>query len=160
MRVILFFSIIFIFHSIFAQKTPEVLKFTDEKLMIVINKLEEVYGVKFSYNSESIENTVVSLNLKHPTLAQTLVDLQRQLHFNFKKIDERYYVIKHLNKVYVCGYLKDVVLQKPIVGARISNIQKDIKTITSANGYFLLSDVSINDTLSIESLGYKVKRIP
>ncbi|WP_010182499.1 DUF4974 domain-containing protein [Aquimarina agarilytica] len=125
--VFILIGVFFSFHGVFAQKVPEVLKFTDENLITVLTKLEEVYKVKFSYNPEKLKNETVSLNLKQPKLPQILVDLQRQLHFNFKKIDERYYVVKHLNKVYVCGYLKEELHQKPIVGARISNIQKDIK---------------------------------
>ncbi|WP_010521097.1 TonB-dependent receptor [Aquimarina agarivorans] len=154
------FYFFFILNLSFAQQKNSSFRAIDASLLPILKEIEQKFEVKFSYNPEWISKEKVSLQLQNPTINQILAELQRQLHFIFIRIDERYISIKPTNKVYVCGYLKDTALKKPIENATITVLKQKLKTITSTNGYFQISDVNINDTIVIKSLGFESRKIP
>ncbi len=142
----------------FAQQDFESYNYSNAELESVLHQIEKDFDVKFSYNSDWIKTLTVNLSLSDPSLNELIVTLERQLHFLFNKVDDRYFILKPINKLYVCGYLKGTNLE-PLTGATINNVRRDKITITNNDGYFQLSDVDINDTIQISSLGYKTKRI-
>ncbi len=129
------------------------------KIIPFLNLVEERFNVKFSYNPEWIENEEINTSKKFNSLELIIVELQRQLHVTINKVDQRFFVIKPLKKIYVCGYLKDENFKKAIEGAIIKSSNENQFTTSNTNGYFQLSDVDINDTIQISSLGSKTKKI-
>ncbi len=143
-----------------AQKTLNFLEFKDLQFTAVLAKLEEIYKVKFSYNSEWFENYKINYTSQKETIEEVLETLQNQIHFSYKKIDERYFVLKQLTKINICGYVKEEKVNKFIYGVNIYNTSKTKKTGSNIHGYFKLNDVGLNDTISISSLGFKTQKIP
>ena len=151
---VLFFCII---NLSFAQQDSKAYEYTNIELLSVLNQIEKDFDIKFSYNPDWINGITVNLSLEKPTLSELIVMLEHQLHFSFNKLDERYFVLKPINKLYVCGYLKDKN-EIPISGATIQNLNHKKVTITNNNGYFQLSEINKNDTIVISSLGYTTKK--
>jgi len=79
---------------------------------------------------------------------------------SFKKVDERYYILKYKTNLRVCGYLKDSYDSLAITGASITVIGKKKGTTSNEQGYFELEQNQTSDTLSISFLGYKTLQIP
>ncbi|WP_010521096.1 TonB-dependent receptor domain-containing protein [Aquimarina agarivorans] len=142
-----------------AQNQENTYNYSNTELSIVLKQLEQKFGVKFSYNPEWIEEIKINLNIVNPTLNQFLVEFQRQLHFSFEKIDDRYIVIKPISEVYICGYLKNSINKKPIENANVNTFSGSKYATTSTKGYFQLSNVPINDSILISSLGFKSKKL-
>ncbi len=143
----------------YAQHNLNTYNYINVELESVLNQIEEDFSIKFSYNPEWIKGVKVDFSLEKPSLSEVIVTLERQLHFLFNKLDDRYFTLKPINKLYVCGYLKEKNLT-PFSGATVSNLSRKKMDITTNEGYFQLSDIDKNDTIEISSFGYKTKRIP
>lgn len=146
--------------SMISQETLDVFSFQEMPFTTVLTKLERIYDVKFSYNSEWFENYKINLASKEKNIEKVLEVLQNQIHFSYKKIDKRYFVLKQLSKINICGYIKEESTNEFIYGVNIYNTTKTKTTSSNIHGYFKLSDVDLNDTISLSSLGFRTTKIP
>ncbi|MBJ6368467.1 TonB-dependent receptor plug domain-containing protein [Snuella sedimenti] len=90
--------------------------YSNTALNTVFADLETKFNIKFSYNSEIVNDQFVNLNIDDATLLELLFAIEAQINIRFKKESERYYIVKkvskrsltdtqHLQQVYIKEYL-------------------------------------------------------
>lgn len=140
---------------------------------LILHKIEELGGVKFSYNPEIIdENRLVSLNIKNRPIRYGL-SLIFDGSVRFKEVGEHIVLLKNEDKNDVrarekqndfytfTGRITDELTGEPISGASIYDVDSRYAVLTDKNGRYSLS-VPMSE--SIRSLyfsrkGYKRKVI-
>ncbi|WP_010182500.1 TonB-dependent receptor [Aquimarina agarilytica] len=135
--------------SVYGHKFTEVLK-----------DIENKRNVKFSYNPEWFSDQLVDFSFNDESVDQLLNKLQHQVHFSYRKIDERYFVIKRLSKINICGQIKEKRTKNDLERVSIYNGSKTKITSSDEYGYFTLDGLKINDTVIVNSLGFKTIKIP
>ncbi len=149
---------ILIYFSSYSQKKIK-LEYKKTHLEVILKELEESYDIKFSFNPKIVKNKKISIS-DNGNLNNILQKIQNQTSLIIEKINYRYYVIRNKSiehTISICGYLYDDHTKKPLSEAFIFNDDRS-KTITSnPRGYFHLSSVKPNDTISIHFLGYDDK---
>lgn len=142
-----------------AQESPKKKLPFSENVIEILSRLETDYHIKFSYPTAIVEKEKVPLNSKVSSLEETILEIQNHTNLSIKKIDERYYIIMANDTVDICGYLLDNIDGKPIVGASILNGKANMGTISKKDGFFILKNVNIRDTLEVSFLGYSHIRL-
>ncbi|MDC1162426.1 carboxypeptidase-like regulatory domain-containing protein, partial [Tenacibaculum sp.] len=138
------------------------LGFSQEKknqvsLKKVFISVEEKFDVKFSYSERDIHSKMIFLEDENLTLDEILKELKSQTGLIFKKITERYIIVKSIEKLNtkkICGFVYDKFTLKPLVGADVVNEALTVTTITDVNGYFELNNIDVNESVLISFIGY------
>lgn len=130
---------------------------TEVPLLTILDQIEELYDVKFSYANEVIENTrstPPNYNLK---LSGILDELSIKTSLTFKFIDERYITISLSQDAFIdlCAFLIDGETQFPLAGASIQVIGTNQTTISNAEGLFLLKNVQADAQIEIRFIGFE-----
>lgn len=89
-------AVFFFFFSIIgatAQQTTSV-SYDNVPLSIVFPELEQTFNVKFSFNSELVNNRNLTLDLENASLEEILANIEDKLFLKFKKVSDRYYTVK------------------------------------------------------------------
>ncbi len=111
MNRILFLLLFLITISSFSQKKKYViLQCNSCKLKTVLRELENNFDIVFSYPSNLIEDTKITLTPKKQNLDDFLFEISNQTNFDFTKIDSKYiYItkkqIQNLKEVIIHNYL-------------------------------------------------------
>ncbi|RED48964.1 TonB-dependent receptor domain-containing protein [Seonamhaeicola aphaedonensis] len=79
--------------NLFAQEKVS-LDYSDVALVKVFQDIEEKFDIKFSYNSDLINNKTISLNIENATLDEILLILEEKATVVFRKQSRRYYTVK------------------------------------------------------------------
>ena len=117
--------------------------------------LEEKYQVKFSFSDDIISDKRVSSIIKDSdSLNIVIPKIEQQTFLKFTKLTKRYYTITSLDKIDICGYIKDILTDEMLISATILNDKKTLATITDQNGYFELKGVPLSDKIIISYVGY------
>lgn len=141
-----------VFFSVFAQK-KQTFNFIDTDLEVVLNKVESVFNIKFSYSSEIVENKKLTF-VQEATLETVLAAIENQTQIYSQQINNRYYILKLNNKTTICGYIKDKNSLEPIENVSIINQQTKLGTSTDKDGFFHI-DMIKSETIEITYLGYQ-----
>ncbi len=149
----LFFLLFFLSAS--SQEMQEDISYQDTPLIEILTALEDIYNLKFSFNSDVVSAINVTLGMKSPKLEKVLAAIEEQSKLIFEKVNSRYYIVKRNTKTRICGYLEDNRYATSIVGASIMNSSQNKGTQSDEKGYFILENVEISDTLFVSFLGYK-----
>lgn len=155
--LISFVCYILIAIPVYAQKEPQKSRLIKE----VFFELEKKHQIKFSYSDNLVSNVRVSISLEGKDLDRVLKEIKSQTNFIFQKVTERYIIVldkNESNKAAACGYLLDIVSQKPLQEASVKILSRNTGTTTDQDGYFQLSSVSVNDTIRISFIGYVSKQ--
>jgi hypothetical protein len=154
------FSCCFILFTggIFAQNQQE-----KKALKTVLTEIEKEHNVKFSYNSSLIKNKGCFPFKTGISLKEKLLNLGKQTFLNFKQIDARYIVVTE----------KEITNNHLISGVLINRKNKEIASFSSViikgttrgttadeNGKFSLKNVSSNQEIEIQSIGFVGVIIP
>ncbi|PKV48245.1 outer membrane receptor protein involved in Fe transport [Aquimarina sp. MAR_2010_214] len=155
-----FLLLIFLFSlSANAQEKKEDLHYTNISIDTFLTEMEELFDVKFSYNSSSFANIVITIDQDAISLKEIISIISNQYPIHFTQVDERYYIVKLNKTISFCGYLIDKT-HTPVEGATIINESRKTGTLSDKKGFFSLKNNSISDTLTISYLGYKTISIP
>ncbi len=126
----------------------------------VLVQLEDSYDVKFSYNAKAIEGIRISIDLNKESLASILSEVESLALVSFRKIDKRYYILKPIRRVTICGTVIDKATNDPIIGAAIVNLNGGKGAASNEKGFFKIEKIQRSDTISISFLGYKSTTVP
>ena len=155
-QIVLIFLLISSLYS-FSQDEKEVI-IDNVELQNALLSLEEIFNIKFSYNSTLVENKFFSYSQKNMSLKQVLIELERQSNIVYEKVNERFYVLKNKLEKRICGYIKDELTGIRIENATILNLETNKGTTTNDEGYFELEFLS-NETIEVRFLGYKTQSV-
>ena len=142
-----FASCLFSF-SLMAQDTDE-----KQPLVHILNLLQERYDYQFNYTEETIKDISLVPPAKELSFLKVLDNLHRQTGLIFTTLDNHFVTIKKPNGITICGYLKSIESQSPLVSATI--LSGNTTTITNEKGFFELTNQSDDNVLIIRHLGYK-----
>ena len=144
----------------YAQKAVQRIQYKNTPLNEVLNALETTFAVKFAYNATDIKKQAINLHLNRRSLNQIIASIEKDYPIIFKQIDPKLYSVKILDKVVVCGYIKNGIDGNPITDATVINQGKTTGTITDEKGFFRIKNCKPTDTLSVSFLGFKTLLIP
>jgi len=89
------FLIITLFFSLITFSQERVLvNYSDAPLSTVLSDIEAKFQIKFSFKSQLIKNLKVNLKKENTTLEEILTALTEQTKLVYKKISNRYYLVK------------------------------------------------------------------
>ncbi len=135
------FSIIVCFGQVTRQKIP---------VKELLESLKKNHSVQFNYRSDLL-NDIVVFPFKKGSLEEQIKSIEKQTSLRFFKVSQQ--IITVTKAISVCGYVKDDTTNQPLVGATV--LTTDNHTLTDDKGYFMLSDVREDDTISIRYLGFR-----
>lgn len=152
-KKLIFLFLISSFYS-FSQEKYDLL-FDNIQLQTVLNRVEQVFEVKFSFETGIVEKQYFSFNQK-ASLEDVLKAIEEQVSITSQKVNERYYILQKTISSIVCGYIKKGNSTEIIENVSIVNIKKSIGTTTNKEGYFEL-ELNQNEIIEINYLGYKTR---
>ncbi|WP_456458890.1 TonB-dependent receptor [Reichenbachiella sp.] len=118
-----------------------------------LKRLENKFGITFSYLDENIQGITVDPVSNEQSLHESLQWLESQTSLKFHQIDEQFYAISQRIEVATkfCAYLKDADTKEPVSQAFV--IADTVRVVSNELGYFeILGSVSQN--LEIIHIGY------
>ncbi|WP_282134887.1 TonB-dependent receptor plug domain-containing protein [Seonamhaeicola maritimus] len=88
-------ALLFFFFSLNLISQEKVtLEYSNVSLSEVFKDLEEKFKIKFSYNSELVNNRIINLKRQDYLLEDILLTLEEKVAISFKKVSKRYYTAK------------------------------------------------------------------
>ena len=157
-KIVLLGCLLFGFGVVFAQKTSQ-----KTPLVEILTSIEKQHDVKFSYSSSLLTNIYCFPFSKESTVKEKLENLRKQTFLEFKQIDDRYIVISE-KKITNNHRISGVILNSknnefvPFSSVIIKGTSRG--TTTDENGKFILDNVSSNQEIIIQSIGFKTVTIP
>lgn len=134
---------------------PRIISAQHQKaLSTVLPVLENHFQVKFSYADEDIAPYMIDKPDLRKPLLRILAEIEEQTALNFRKLNQRYYVISPDIKG-VCISIRDALSKEPVVGATVEIKGTNRFTVTDTLGFFRFDEVPENTKLLIRSMGYK-----
>ncbi len=125
------FVLIFFFSSCIFSQENAYFDYSQESLIKVISDIEKAFKIKFSYDSDSIENTYLNYNNKNSSLEDILAAIEVQTNVTAEKVSGRYYILKiqqrldlsktqTLNEVFIAEYLTSGIKKRQDGSIRMS----------------------------------------
>ncbi|PKA97318.1 LOW QUALITY PROTEIN: outer membrane receptor protein involved in Fe transport [Flavobacteriaceae bacterium MAR_2009_75] len=137
------------FLKIQAQETT-----SNTELTLLLQQLETIHSVKFSYVDEYIRGIRVNVQAtKNLEVVIEKIEAKTQLHF--EKLSERYYAISLNKTLDICATVFDNFKQNTVNGATVEVLSSNLGTVTDENGYFSLKSVPKDAVLRITFVGFK-----
>lgn len=136
---------------VFSQETTS--------LKQVLNRLEKTYNIAFSYNENIIQNYKQVTFSNEDNLESVLLQLSINTKLVYEKIDDKNYIIRHQTdkKKNICGVVFNQKNNDILPFANVYYSGKNI--LANKDGKFEVSNISIDDILTITSIGYQPKHI-
>ncbi|PKP26240.1 MAG: hypothetical protein CVU03_04280 [Bacteroidetes bacterium HGW-Bacteroidetes-2] len=131
-----------------------------QTLLFVLEQLEELFEIRFSYASQDIDNIEINTPNYNNTLPFLLEELNNITGLQFRFIDGRYITITKYEEGFIdiCGILIDAETLFPLEGATIQILETNQSAISNSSGNFMMISVPKNATLQISYLGYNTIR--
>lgn len=126
-------------------------------LLTILEQIEELYDVKFSYANELIENSHSETPDFTKDLSDILDDLSIKTALSFKFIDDRYIAITVSQDAIInlCATLIDDKSKVPLSGATVVVEGTNQATISNLDGVFTLKNVPKEAQIKIRFLGFE-----
>jgi hypothetical protein len=162
---------------LFAQKaaTPITLHFDQRPIKEVLDRMEELSGLHFSYNSRLIdEEELVSIDLDQVSLEEALETLFRERRISFELVEQQVVLkrnrkkskpgdsetlgdstIQQLTKYTLSGFIKDSRSGELLLGATISVPGGQVGTISNNYGFYSLTLDQPVQELLCSYVGYR-----
>ncbi len=157
-KIIFSFSFcLFVFTSFSQKNTQKV------ALKSILIQIEKEYNVKFSFHSDLIKDKLCSPFKKGITLAEHLKKLSKETFLDFNKIDTRYIVIKEKEirkNLHICGQLINAKNNEFAAFSSIMIKGTSRGTMADEEGRFSLKNVTSNQIIEIQSIGFKTVSFP
>jgi len=129
-------------------------------LVEVLDSLEQKFDVKFSYINAHIQNVFVKTFPSFSNVEAYTQALEMVTGLKFEVLNERFISISKINLETqpLCGIVFDDATGEKLEGATI-RLNEGL-LLTDRNGRFTVDDAKLADTLTIQYLGYRFKKIP
>lgn len=157
-KTVLLFCFLFFVGVVFAQKTSQ-----KTPLLEILTSIEKQHDVKFSYSSSLVTNIYCFPFSKEITVKEKLENLRKQTFLEFKQIDDRYIVIsekKTTNNHRISGVILNLKNNEFVPFSSVIIKGTSRGTTTGENGTFILDNVSSNQEIVIQSVGFKTVIVP
>ncbi|MEX0998095.1 MAG: carboxypeptidase-like regulatory domain-containing protein [Flavobacteriaceae bacterium] len=130
---------------------------TQQPLLTILQQIEELYDVKFSYANEVIENSRSTPPDFSQTLPEILDEVSKKTSLTFKYIDERYIAITASPDAFInlCATLINGETLFPLEGATIEVKGTNQATLSNSEGLFTLKNVQVGAQIEIRFLGFE-----
>ncbi|MBD0825006.1 carboxypeptidase-like regulatory domain-containing protein [Aestuariibaculum marinum] len=152
---ILLYLVLLVMHFGYAQNADEA------AMSQILVKIERQYNVKFSYAPDDVANLHVEMPKPEFSLSQVIEYLNRKTVLNFKTLDNRYITVSKANKtITVCGQVFAVSNKQTLMGASVYIKNSTKGMVTDAQGYFELTDVSLESVIGLSYIGFKEVEFP
>lgn len=132
-------------------------QFKNAPLKEVLLVLEKEHKVKFSFPDALIEGKRISFDYSSFSFDEITKNLQEKTNLFFQKVTKRYIIISSKNaisKSTACGYVLDIITEKPLNGASVITTSKLLGINTDEEGYFELKGIKETDSIQISFPGY------
>ncbi|NER15235.1 TonB-dependent receptor plug domain-containing protein [Leptobacterium flavescens] len=142
--------------SILSQTKSEKIALRD-----VLQKIEQQFDVKFSYQDADINDVLVTNREQFGSLKQALNFLRKESSLDYRILDKRFIAISRVTILReVCGSIKDFNTNSGLEGASIEVIGTSLRTISDQNASFSFKEVPLDAQLRIKFLGYETINVP
>ncbi|WP_027138095.1 TonB-dependent receptor domain-containing protein [Gaetbulibacter saemankumensis] len=121
--------------------------YSSKNISEVFTELEAHFDIKFSFNSELVNNRLVSLELNDATLEDILSELEKQVSIRFKKESERYYTVKSKRVRLTDTQELDEVLIEEYLGTGIRKTNENTSVIVSPKSLGIVAGLTEPDVL-------------
>jgi len=108
--IVVIFAILFSISTFSQEEKSQEIYFENENLEVVLNNLEKIYSVKFSYPSELVASKKITLEKESRTLDETLFEISLTSDIQFNRLDSTYIYltqsqVEEISEVFVKSYL-------------------------------------------------------
>ena len=121
-------------------------------LATVLGELQERYRYNFNYAHDIVEDIKIVSPPKDLNIQEVLEYLKRESGLNYTILGNNIVSVNRKSTLRLCGYLKDIESQEPLIGATILGDKNS--TISNEEGYFELDVLHENEEVEIRYLGY------
>ena len=147
-RHILVFLLFFLNFHAYGQESQN-----KKPLEEILQELQNKYSVKFNYLQSTIDAISVVSPSEATTIEESISILGSQTGLIFTFLANNFISIKKPGEIVLCGYLKDLDSQTPLIGATIQGAKSS--TVSNENGYFQLRLEDPEEEITLRFLGYK-----
>jgi len=123
-------------------------QYSGTPLAEVFNDIEKKFNIKFSFNSDIVNEQFITFQLEDASLDEILIAIETQVNINFKKESERYYVIKRIPKSSLTStqQLEEIIIKEYITSG-ISRTNEDAAILVSPKKLGILPGLTEPDVL-------------
>jgi hypothetical protein len=127
-------------------------------LVEVLDSLEQKFDVRFSYINAHIQNQYVKTIPSFSNVERCIQALEEITGLKFDVLNERFISISKINLKTqpICGVVLDGTTGEKLEGASI--LLNDRLLLTDENGRFIINEVQLADMVTIQFLGYRLKK--
>ena len=119
----------------------------------LFDKLQIKYNVQFNYAEDIVSKILLKPPPNEFSLQEALTYFEQNTNLSFSLLNENLILVSQKTLMVVCGYLRNLDNQMPVV---LASIQGDKgSTISDDNGYFRLEITKENEIITIRHLGFK-----
>jgi TonB-linked SusC/RagA family outer membrane protein len=167
-----FFFLLFVVSEGSAKAQTQKVTLNEKNLTIeqVFKSIKQQTGYVSLYNSKDLANTVVSINVKNSTVAETMRACLKNMPYSFRIVNNNILVKKSSDAAGAIRpieklqdkLIKGKVVDKsnaPIPGVSVKVKGTSIATVTNANGVYNIS-VPANGVLVFSMIGFTSKEMP
>ncbi len=127
-----------------------------------IPKLEQHFGITFSYLEQNANREIMPLNLQGHSLLSILNKLEKQTKLRFQQVSEKYISIRSLrvdDSVSICGYIKDQFNYKVTKQQLVINTAAGDVITLDENDYFIIDKIDYGSHITIEGENYSLRTV-
>jgi len=134
-------------------------KIAPQPLVHILKRLEKRYEISFTYADDNVSNISIVPPSEELSLEEVITYLNQKTNLRFQQINDRFIAISKHDSNYqdICGILIDIQSGEIIPGASIKS--RDKITISNDNGFFKIENVSENEAVTIQCLGFETLNI-
>ncbi len=133
-----------------AQETPE-----NKPLTLVLNELQERFGLRFNYASELIEDVTVPPPNSESSLEEIVEQLRQRTGLDFVVLSQNAISIT-AKTIRLCGYVRDKDTNEPLPYTTVQSNGKG--TVSDEQGFFELSLENASQMVLIRHIGHRTIR--
>jgi hypothetical protein len=145
----------------FAQSFAQIPGQPPERIPLVeaLDFLEQKFDVKFSYINENIQNQYIKKIPSGATVEGCIHALEEITGLKFDMLNERFISISKVNVKTqpICAVVLDGATGEKLEGATV--LLNDRLLLTDENGRFIINEPQLVDRVTIQFLGYRLKKL-
>ena len=143
---------------IHSQTEDRELLFQNAPLSDALQKIEDIFNVKFSYLDENIYNKTITLKFDpEQGITNLLQQLEQHTHLKFTQTGTNYYTIRRLKNddlISICGYIRNE-LEEPLANIEIFIKSQRINIRTDEHGFFKKEAVPFGSAILLSAPGFR-----
>lgn len=122
--------------------------YSNSELKSVIIDLEKKFNVKFSFNTDLINDQPITIQLQEAFLDEILSSIEAQVNIRFRKVSNRYYIIKKQTRINLSNtqHLEEVLIKEYITSG-VSRKNDDASITLSPKALGIIPGLTEPDVL-------------